>query len=68
MAPKFVFVTVGTLFSSSGSVEEQFPKLLLNGGKAASSPKGHAADAVGKVQQMHAISFLSHFCHFSFFA
>ena len=44
-----MFVTVGTLFSSSGRVEEQFPKLLLDGGKAAASLKDYEADATGKV-------------------
>ena len=46
-----LFATTETLFVFSGSVEEQFPKLLLDGGKTAASPKGHAADAIGKVQQ-----------------
>ena len=40
---------LGIFFVFSGRVEEQFSKLLLNGGKAASSPKGHATDAIGKV-------------------
>ena len=39
------------LNESLGIIEEQFPKLLLDGREAATSPKGHAADAVGKVGQ-----------------
>ena len=39
------------LNESLGIIEEQFPKLLLDGGEAATPPKGHETDAVGKVGQ-----------------
>ena len=39
------------LNESLGIIEEQFPKLLLDGREAATPSKGHAADAVGKVGQ-----------------
>ena len=37
------------LNESLGIIEEQFPKLLLDGGKAAPSLQGYEADATGKV-------------------
>ena len=49
-------------FESLGIIEEQFPKLLLDGREAAASPKGHAADAVGKVGQ-RLLSFVLLFCN-----
>ena len=45
-----LLVTLGTIFVFSGSVEKHFPKLLLDGGKTATSPKDYATDAIGKVR------------------
>ena len=38
-----------TVFVCLGSFEEQFPKLLLDGGKVAAPLKSDEADAIGKV-------------------
>ena len=59
-----LLVTLGTIFVFSGRVEKQFPKLLLDGGKAAASPKDYAADAIGKVGQ-NACNFCFAFGYFS---
>ena len=50
-------------FESLGIIEEQFPKLLLDGREAATSPKGHATDAVGKVGQRFLSFVLLFFCN-----
>ena len=42
-------LTLWTVCVSLGSFEEQFPKLLLDGGKVAASLKSDEADAIGKV-------------------
>ena len=46
---KDMCLTLQAGFESLGIIEEQFPKLLLDGGKAAASLKGYEADATGKV-------------------
>ena len=45
----YMCLTLQAGFESLGIIEEQFPKLLLNGGEAAAPPEGHETDAVGKV-------------------